>query len=434
MRLSNLIISLGVICILFGLTTQTVLAKKDCTNAEAKTIQDHANDSVEYLGTFFYSGAFKRGGQLDAAVVGFKRGSFVTCKIFETSLSINTEAEGLNEWGGRVFVTITTNRGSGLLDSYASNGWIPSYGNGSGPQVALVLEIDPINDAAVKAGTYVISQTAEGLTNTAIVNGVQFYDFKVHITGVASSYVFNTDGSILNYVDCPRGSEFHYTLDYDMTQLLDVECNGVTSLSEGVLRNTGELPENLPEPINSGGGIFAYCNETGGLDIYGANNGVGYELFGVPNYTIGNGLKLAVETGEHIKLGEAGIVSLWALSTDELQLHTSEPYNFIFSKYACGDPVVTDDPITVATSSINPLLVDPESPTEVNLIPEAAASLPVYNPSPISLNADGTYTVKSGDTLALIATRMGVDVATLAEINRIVDTGYIVVGQILKIP
>jgi hypothetical protein len=270
-----------------------------------------------------------------------------------------------------------------------------------------------------------------GLTNSVIVDGVQFWDQKVYITGVASSYVLDAQGNPSHYLDCPRGSGFRYTLDYDMITVLDVECNGVSLHADALLRGTHELPENLQDPINPGGGFHAYCTNSNGIQIMGLNGEVGYELFVIPNYLIGNGIQMATETGKNVKLGESGIVSLWALTTDELQLHTTESYNFIFSKYRCGDPIPNGETVTVATSSSSLPL---DLITQPNTLPASASSLPIYRPSALQLNDDGTYTIRSGDTLNTIAAKLGVDVNDLAELNHIVNARYIAVGQVLEIP
>lgn len=427
-------IMIGIIAVtLVSMTTQQTLAQdKKCTRDDAKLIRESPYDTAELLGITLYSGTFKTDGQTDAVVAAYLGNVLRWCRYYETTIGTNSEAHGLDEWGGRIFLTIAVDNGnSEELNSYTVGGWIPSYGLGAGPRASVVVEIDPFDDGEVIRGTYVISKTEDGLTNTTIVDGVQFWDNNVYITGVASSYVLNALGNPFHYMDCPRGSGFRYTLDYDMTTLMNVECNAVSALAEGLLRNTGELPENLQEPLNPGGGFFAYCTNSNGIQIVGLNGEVGYELFVVPNHMIGNGLQLAVESGQNVKLGEGGIVSLWALSTDELQLHTTEPYDFIFSKYRCGDPIPSGGGVTLATFSSPP----PAEPiAESNDLPSNASSLPVYHPSPLKLNEDGTYTIRSGDSLNAIAAKLGVNVTELAELNRISDPRYIVVGQILEIP
>lgn len=427
-------IMIGIIVFsLASMTLQSTVAQEtSCSNQDAKLIREHPNDTVEFLGITLYSGAIKQNGQYDAVVAAYIEESFRWCEYYDTSINTNSEAHLLDEWGGRVFATITAdNSTSETLNEFTATGWISSYGLGAGPRVAVVIEIDPTNDGQVLKGTYIISKTEDGLTNSVVVDSVQFWDNKVIITGVVSSYVLDAQGNPFHYLDCPRGSGFRYTLDYDMTTLLDVECNGVSARADAILRNTGELPENLQEPINPGGGFFAYCTNGNGIQIMGLNGEVGYELFVVPSHMIGNGLQLAEETGQNVKLGESGMVSLWALTTDELQLHTTEPYDFIFSKYRCGDPIFNGAGITIATSSSPP---PTELTTQLNVLPASASSLPVYRPSALRLNDDGTYTIRAGDTLNMIAAKLGVHVDELAELNHIVNARYIAVGQILEIP
>ena len=428
------IIMLVIMGFIFALVTPQVTwtQEEKCNKEDAKLVRDKPNSTVGYQGMTLYAGAIENRRQTDAIVAAFIEKQFRWCRYYDMSQNTNSEAHQLDEWDGRVFVTITAdNKTSEYLNEFTQNGWIPSYGLGEGPQVAVVVEIDPISGGWVQNGTYIISKTEDGLTNSVIVHGVQYWDEKVFVTGVASSYLLDAEGTPYHYLDCPRGSSFRYTLDYHMTTLLNVECNGVILRADAVLRGTGEIPENLPEPINPGGAFFAYCTNSQGIQVVGITGDTGHELFVVPNHMIGNGLLQAVETGENVKLGEGGIVSLWALSTDELQLHTTEPYDFIFSKYRCGDPIPSGEAVTVATAN-NPQIFENNQPE--SLIPASASSLPVYRPSALRLNEDGTYTVRTGDSLNAIAAKLGVDVDELAELNGIDNKRFIVIGQILEIP
>jgi murein DD-endopeptidase MepM/ murein hydrolase activator NlpD len=55
-------------------------------------------------------------------------------------------------------------------------------------------------------------------------------------------------------------------------------------------------------------------------------------------------------------------------------------------------------------------------------------------PQPQSPPATGTYTVRAGDTLSVIARNFGVDLAVLAAANQIANPSFIRVGQVLTIP
>ncbi len=61
--------------------------------------------------------------------------------------------------------------------------------------------------------------------------------------------------------------------------------------------------------------------------------------------------------------------------------------------------------------------------------------IPTTSPAPATTTAPGTTrVVGSGDTLSAIADELGVDIATLAAANGIVDPSFIVVGQVLTVP
>ncbi len=412
--------------------------KIDCTKDDAHEIRENYYDTLEFLGTTLYSGYIETNDQDDAIVAGYIGNAFQWCRRYETE-TVNTRAQQLDEWGGRVFVILTVDERSAQLDSFATGGWISSYGAFDGPQVGLVLEIDPLVNGEPELGTYIISKTIDGQTNSVVMYGVQAYDLEVHIDGIASSYVLDAQLNPQDYVDCPRGSAFRYILDYDMRNVLEIQCNGVTARSNAVLRNTGEIPEDLPESINPGGDFFSYCTTSNGILVMGTNNGVGYELFAVSNAHIANAVQVAGDLGQNIQLGEAEGVSLWALEDGEnLQFSKPDGYEFIFNKYRCGDLFPDGAPISIVTT------VDlPPDEIIIQTVPQAVAPqptpvpstrLPVYRPSALNLNDDGTYTIRAGDNLNTIAAKLGVNVDVLAEYNNIADKRLIQVGQVLEIP
>jgi LysM repeat protein len=67
---------------------------------------------------------------------------------------------------------------------------------------------------------------------------------------------------------------------------------------------------------------------------------------------------------------------------------------------------------------------------QVLKIPTSATSSPAVTTSPVVK----TYTVKSGDTLWGIASKLGVSATALAELNGITNANLLRIGQVLKIP
>jgi lipoprotein NlpD len=65
--------------------------------------------------------------------------------------------------------------------------------------------------------------------------------------------------------------------------------------------------------------------------------------------------------------------------------------------------------------------------------PAPRASAPASKPAPAAAAAEGTYTVKKGDTLYSIALEHGADYREVAAWNRLSDPTKINVGQVLRV-
>ena len=80
----------------------------------------------------------------------------------------------------------------------------------------------------------------------------------------------------------------------------------------------------------------------------------------------------------------------------------------------------------------------PMPPTAASLAtstpPAAASKAPASASTPVRSASDSTYVIQRGDTLAKIATRYGVTVKQLTDLNGIKNPNMIVPGQTLKIP
>lgn len=101
-------------------------------------------------------------------------------------------------------------------------------------------------------------------------------------------------------------------------------------------------------------------------------------------------------------------------------------------------PIVpTDDPLA-PNPTVTPIPVDTLAPTATAERPTPAAFVGEPTPDPDYYDAQSSgqfiYTIVPGDTLFLIATRYGMEVEELMELNGLTDTDFIVVGDQLEIP
>ena len=97
-----------------------------------------------------------------------------------------------------------------------------------------------------------------------------------------------------------------------------------------------------------------------------------------------------------------------------------------------GQPSGAATPVPLTSGS-------PAAPTAASLStstpPAAPASqAPAAAATPVRSASDSTYVIQRGDTLAKIATRYGVTVKALTDLNGIKNPNMIVPGQTLKIP
>jgi LysM repeat protein len=103
-------------------------------------------------------------------------------------------------------------------------------------------------------------------------------------------------------------------------------------------------------------------------------------------------------------------------------------------------PSQTGQPSSAGAATPVPLTSgSPAAPTAASLStstpPAAPASQsPAAAATPVRSASDSTYVIQRGDTLAKIATRYGVTVKQLTDLNGIKNPNMIVPGQTLKIP
>jgi LysM repeat protein len=176
--------------------------------------------------------------------------------------------------------------------------------------------------------------------------------------------------------------------------------------------------------VNPGAPAAVYCNERGGVSVLliDQNTSEGIPVIEVGPTEIGTALAQATSTGQHVKIAEAGIVSLWALWTYELQVHSPVPtdpgaiYDYIFDADTCGTPLAVSPAVPVPGAS---------APTPVPTAPSASAP-----PAPVA----GVHIVQPGENLYRIGLRYGVSYLEIAALNGISNPNQIYAGQQLTIP
>lgn len=156
---------------------------------------------------------------------------------------------------------------------------------------------------------------------------------------------------------------------------------------------------------------FAIFCDSRGIRIwkFNSSSGRGDFVLNVSVAQVVDGLRLASITGQNVKVGESGFISMWALNSSELQATQREPgtlfYNYIFPAERCGGFFAVRG--------------GPPVPTPQFVTPGTTGTL--------------VYVVQPGDTLFLIATRHGTSTTAIMAANRL-NGATIFAGQRLFIP
>jgi hypothetical protein len=82
----------------------------------------------------------------------------------------------------------------------------------------------------------------------------------------------------------------------------------------------------------------AYCTADHGIRVFAIYKNTGYIAFTVSAKQIANGLAKAISTGKHVKIASGVGHELWALSSNQLQLHNAMgiDYNAYFAPDVCA--------------------------------------------------------------------------------------------------
>lgn len=193
-------------------------------------------------------------------------------------------------------------------------------------------------------------------------------------------------------------------------------------LSDGRLNST-----DLAAPV----GVF--CTSNGGVSVWAINakNSQGAEAINASPIQIGNALAQAMTSGAHTQISSRGNISLWALTSNELQVQapdlreTRKTYNYIFPATKCGTPIVTTAVVPTVSTGSNPSSVTVAAPTVV---------IPSYTYTTANTAGGLVYIVSPGETLYRISRRYGLTVSALAAANNLANPNIIYAGQSLFIP
>lgn len=166
-------------------------------------------------------------------------------------------------------------------------------------------------------------------------------------------------------------------------------------------------------PLSSG--MFSF--QCGGAGIMALMNGTPVIQTSFDQVAGPLALAMATQQNQPIALGET--ISLWALKSNELQVHMNanpDLTKLVVSSGICG-PINFSAPATVQVQTV----YVPVQVTTTGVVAQA-------------VTGRTTYIVQPGDTLYSIARRYGSTVQTLASINGIANVNLIYAGQQLVIP
>ena len=110
-------------------TMVTFAVPEKCTVAEANAVRSHHNRHLHYNSADYYAGSREVSGQLDAIVAVFSGNHLDWCWIYDED-DANTVANTLDQWNGRMFISISVDGPDSDLSKFTGGGWLSSYGVG----------------------------------------------------------------------------------------------------------------------------------------------------------------------------------------------------------------------------------------------------------------------------------------------------------------
>ncbi|MEH1970781.1 hypothetical protein [Nostoc sp.] len=184
-----------------------------CNDSEA-TIKAKNGPKVVNGTTSVYIGYRQLSNNKDPIIARFNNGIKAWCRTdYETTKDDGT-GYGLYWNGGSVLYGVFSSTGSQTGNDFrrfAIGRWLPSYGSGGGPKVAVIARINPAN-GDVSYATFLSAKKADnGQTNSLVVNNLSWNSTNSTLTVQAKSW-WTPRRTNTNSMSCSGSSPYPYTV------------------------------------------------------------------------------------------------------------------------------------------------------------------------------------------------------------------------------
>lgn len=318
-------------------------------------------------------------------------------------------------WDGTdLYVVFTVDGGDGTFNaSFAtSGGWVSNLAGAGSGTFTIVSKLDPSSGAATN-GTYVVSRLDNNNPNSFTPSGISVGGGAVTVTGTSAYLPVNPNGS--QKPECGSPSDVTYTLSADLSSASSSVCVAAAPGAAG----TGAPFAFTDGRINAfdyAPPVAIYCDETG-VEVYTINpvDSQGTRAFSVSLTSVTQALGF----DENTAIESAGGATLYALSSDELQVNAFDPqgklYEFIFEPDRCEAGLTAGLPTrTIRTPA-------------ATTTPDAPATVP-------AITGGTVHVVQFGENLFRIGLRYGVPFEELGLLNGIAPPYRIFPGDRIVIP
>ena len=194
--------------------------KFDCASTEA-TVAAAGGPRLTFGSSTIYIGTRQISAiNQDPVMVRFDGGARTWCRDDIEATGADGRGYGLL-WDGddALYAAFSVDGTQGTSDTqfqrFTGAGWLPGYGSGGGPKVAVLLRIAPA-DGEPQLGTFLRAQLTSGRTNSFTVTDLSLVGDVIRIDGASFFSPLDVDRSRLT---CTGSSPFDVT--YDMTLELD---------------------------------------------------------------------------------------------------------------------------------------------------------------------------------------------------------------------